>query len=310
MAGVSQLGYLGLGVSNVTEWERFATEVLGAQVSERSADGTLFLRMDERFYRIAIHPTGKDDVEYLGWEAKDEETLHEIADRVRACGVQVFEGKPEDAASRRVAGLIRFSDPNGVANEVYYGPLVRFDIPFHSPRPISGFVTGQQGIGHVFLRVVDLVDLEESIRFYRDALGMKISDYVQLVSGDPRRRAVFFHCNPRHHSLAIAALPQPSRRLGHFMLQVMTIDDVGITYYLAQDRGVPIAATLGRHTNDHMVSFYMTTPSGFEVEYGYGAREVDDAIWQVTMHEAASSWGHRRQQVAPPATPSQVTTAR
>ena len=27
-------------------------------------------------------------------------------------------------------------------------------------------------------------------------------------------------------------------------------------------------STLGRHSNDQMVSFYMSTPSGFEVEYG------------------------------------------
>jgi hypothetical protein len=42
-----------------------------------------------------------------------------------------------------------------------------------------------------------------------------------------------------------------------------------------------------------MVSFYMRTPSGFEVEYGYGARTIDDSIWKVERHEAPSIWGHR-----------------
>ena len=296
MAGISQLGYLGIGVSNMEEWEQFATDILGMQVSGRGADGSLFLRMDENHYRLAVHPTGKDDVAYLGWEVKDDETLREVADQVRAFGIDVTEGTQEEADARRVADLVTFTDPNGVANEVYYGPVVRFNDPFHSPRPISGFVTGEQGLGHAFLTVTDL---DESVRFYREALGMKISDYIYLSAGGSRRKAVFFHCNPRHHTMAIVAAPQAPKRLGHFMLQLGSIDDVGMTYYLVQDRGVPISSTLGRHTNDHMVSFYMKTPSGFDVEYGYGAREVNDATWQVATHEAASSWGHRRQQPAP-----------
>jgi extradiol dioxygenase len=48
---------------------------------------------------------------------------------------------------------------------------------------------------------------------------------------------------------------------------------------------VPIARGLGRHTNDHMVPFHLRTPSGFEVEYGWG--------WQVQHHTQGSIWGHR-----------------
>jgi len=42
-----------------------------------------------------------------------------------------------------------------------------------------------------------------------------------------------------------------------------------------------------------MVSFYLRTPSGFNVEYGWGAREVDDSTWQVQVHTAGSIWGHQ-----------------
>jgi hypothetical protein len=48
-----------------------------------------------------------------------------------------------------------------------------------------------------------------------------------------------------------------------------------------------------------MFSFYMRGPSGFEVEYGWGAREVDDAVWQVARYDVPSLWGHR-----PPASAS------
>ena len=104
----------------------------------------------------------------------------------------------------------------------------------------------------------------------------------------------FFHCNARHHSVAMLEVPQAPKRLHHFMLQVKDFDDVGSTYDLCNDGGAPVELTLGRHTNDEMVSFYMGTPSGFWVEYGWGAREVDDATWNVELHTTGSSWGHRK----------------
>jgi 2,3-dihydroxybiphenyl 1,2-dioxygenase len=137
-------------------------------------------------------------------------------------------------------------------------------------------------------------DFDRSLRFYRDVLGLRISDFVRFTPAPQvQLNIVFFHCNPRHHSLAFATLPQASKRLHHFMLQVNALDDVGSTYYLCQDHNVPIVMSLGKHTNDHMVSFYLRTPSGFAVEYGWGAREVDDCSWQVQVHTSGSIWGHR-----------------
>ncbi len=69
-------------------------------------------------------------------------------------------------------------------------------------------------------------------------------------------RVVFFHCNPRHHTIAFAQMPRASKRLHHFMLQLRSLDEVGATYDLCQTREVPIAMKLGKNTNDHMVSFY------------------------------------------------------
>ena len=52
MAGVTQLGYLGINVSDLDAWEQFATDVLGLQVSGRDTDGSLFLKMDEYHHRF------------------------------------------------------------------------------------------------------------------------------------------------------------------------------------------------------------------------------------------------------------------
>jgi 3,4-dihydroxy-9,10-secoandrosta-1,3,5(10)-triene-9,17-dione 4,5-dioxygenase len=53
--------------------------------------------------------------------------------------------------------------------------------------------------------------------------------------------------------------------------------------------------TLGRHTNDHMVSFYCSTPDGYSVEIGCGGLAVTDDEHETTYEiTKASVWGHRR----------------
>ena len=78
------------------------------------------------------------------------------------------------------------------------------------------------------------------------------------------------------------------------MLELQSLDDVGIAYDLCQKEGIPLTITLGKHSNDFMVSFYVETPSGFALEYGWGAREIDDATWEVTSYDRGDVWGHQR----------------
>lgn len=286
MASVTQLGYVGISASDMDAWEKYGTETLGLQISGKDEDGTLYLRMDEYQYRFAIHPNGDDDVAYVGWQASSQQQLYEIAEQLKAGGVSVTQADREEAKARRVEGLIKFQDPDGVNTEVFFGPPISFDDPFNSPRPISGFVTGDLGLGHVVMYVEDR---ERSVSFYRDLLGLKISDFIRSLT--------FFHCNPRHHSLALIEAKAP-KHLNHFMIQLGSLNDVGATYDMVQDSEITITRGLGRHTNDHMTSFYMKSPSGFDVEWGWGAREVDDATWQVQRHEKGSIWGHKPVAVA------------
>ena len=46
------------------------------------------------------------------------------------------------------------------------------------------------------------------------------------------------------------------------------------------------------HPNDRMFSFYARTPSGFDVEFGWGGRKIDDATWKVDRYDRMSVWGH------------------
>ena len=287
---VTQLGYLGLAASDLGAWEAFARDILGLQTVRE--DGVLYLRMDEHQYRFAIQAGAQDDLAYVGWEVADEPALQELVARLEQAGVAVERAGRAQARSRKVEALATLRDPSGVATEIFYGPLINAREPFVPMRAISGFEAGRLGLGHF---VIAVSDFERSLAFYRDLLGMKTSDLVEFTmrGAGAQAKLAFMHCNPRHHSLAFGAVPAPKRLL-HFMLQARALDDVGATLALCEERGVPLTTTLGRHTNDRMVSFYMRSPSGFEVEYGWGAIEIDDAAWQVQTHRAPSIWGHKR----------------
>lgn len=287
---ITQLGYLGINVGDLDRWEVFARDILGLQAARE--DGVLYLRMDERQYRFALHAGPQDDLAYVGWEVAGEPALAAMIERVGKSGVAVERASHAQAQARKVEALATLRDPSGIATELFYGPLINLREPFVPTRAISGFDAGGLGLGHI---VVAVSDFERSLVFYRDLLGMRTSDLIEFTmrSTGARAKLAFMHCNPRHHSLAFGAVLAPKRLL-HFMVQARSLDDVGATLALCEDRGVPLAASLGRHTNDRMVSFYMRSPSGFEIEYGWGAIEIDDATWQVQTHRSPSLWGHKR----------------
>jgi 2,3-dihydroxybiphenyl 1,2-dioxygenase len=293
MASVSQLGYLGFKASNLDEWESFGTQILGIESVGRNENGALMFRMDEYQYRFMFEQGAKDDLDLIGWQVEDERALGTVAEQLTAAGIEVQCGSAAEAEARRVVELIKFNDPSGIASEAFYGPLTRIDTAFKPARAISGFVASGMGLGHITMGVDNM---EQSLQFYRDVLEMRLSDWVQpQPERDVKSRfnIAFLHCNQRHHSIAFWEARMP-KRLHHFMLQLKSLDDVGTTFDLCQQRGVPLELTLGRHTNDRMLSFYVRTPSGFSVEYGWGARTVDDRDWLVQLHRTGSIWGHHR----------------
>lgn len=288
---VTQLGYLGLNVRDPGAWEKFATGFLGLQVwPDRGEDGTLYLRMDERHHRYMLTPSDEDSVFGTGWEVPNAQALSETVARLKAGGIKVTPGTPEEARKRRVWELVKFDDPTGLKGELYYGAHID-QRPFTPGRAVSGFVTGACGMGHLVVGVEKTAPL---VAFYRDMLGFRLTDYI--VWAEQNANVTFMHCNPRHHSIAFAEGPDiPAGVLNHFMVEARSLDDVGRAYDLADEMGLEVIQYLGKHSNDHATSFYVVNPSGFGVEYGWGGLQItDESAWTIQHHTAVSLWGHKR----------------
>jgi hypothetical protein len=64
-----------------------------------------------------------------------------------------------------------------------------------SPGRFAGFESSNLGLGHIVLAVDDY---DASLRFYRDGLGLRVSDYIDLdMGGSEATRVAFFHCGRR-----------------------------------------------------------------------------------------------------------------
>lgn len=276
---IAALGYVGIEATEPQAWADFGPNILGLAVSPESSDGTVLLRTDQRSYRLAVHQGEANRLAYVGWEVPSGAALEDAYRELENAGVEPRGGSAAECEARHVRGLVHCVDPAGNALELFYGQRTVCET-FQPARPISGFVTGDLGLGHV---VFSVPNLEAAQAFYANVLGFRISDLFL-------NRLVFFHCNPRHHSLALGQLGNPG--LSHIMLEVQSIDDVGTTYDLCREKGVPISRALGRHSNDWMFSFYMEGPSGFDIEYGWNGRLVDDSTWTVQQIDRASLWGH------------------
>ena len=288
---ISALGYVGVGSPRAKEWERFGPDVLGTPLWTEAPDEGVYLRIDERAYRIAVHRSERDELQYVGWEAASPTALEEATADLERAGIEVEAGSAEDCRRRAVEGLIAFRDPWGVRHELFYGQ--RSLMSFRPTRDISGFVTDALGMGHLVLAVPDL---QAAMRFLVDTLGFRVSDFIDVPFP-----LAFFHCNPRHHSIAVGQIG-PVVGLHHVMLEVKDLNDVGTTYDLCRAMGLQISMDLGRHSNDRMLSFYVRTPGGFEIEYGWGGLLIDDSVWQVTRLPKPSFWGHGLMNPNPPTT--------
>jgi len=131
--------------------------------------------------------------------------------------------------------------------------------------------------------IVAADDGQATFDFYTDVLG--------FVERNTMRTVWFLGCNPRHHTFGIATRPGPGALL-HFMIEAATLDDVGLALDRAQQLNIPMMNSLGKHTNDHMVSFYVYSPELYAVEFGWNGHRVEheEPTYEITH---GAFWGHK-----------------
>jgi 3,4-dihydroxy-9,10-secoandrosta-1,3,5(10)-triene-9,17-dione 4,5-dioxygenase len=294
---ISSLGYLRIESADVAAWREFGVKVLGLTEGRGPSGGeagALYLRMDDFPARLVIVPGERERLLASGWEVSGPPALAAVARALADAGVAVKPGTPDELASRRVGSMLCLDDPAGNSLEIFSGAALEHR-PSVSPFG-NRFVTGAMGMGHVVLPVPP--GSSAALDFYTEVLGFRLRDSMRMpaeffggAATDPPVWFRFLGCNPRHHSLALAPMPAEAG-IVHLMTEVASLDDVGRALDRCGKRGALVSTTLGRHAHDLMVSFYVRTPGGFDIEYGTDGQLVDDATWISRETTAVSLWGH------------------
>ena len=286
MSGITELGYIGLSVSDLGEWKRFATEVVGMEWLETETADLAFLRMDAWHHRIALQTGPADDLAYVGWRVADAEALDAVAATLRDNGIGYRIGSEEEADARHVMGLIKTRSPGGIETEIFWGPQVDTHLPFHPGRRMYGrFRTGEAGLGHI---AIHEPDAEAAFRFYR-LLGFKgHRQYKLRLPNGMVAKPFFLYCNARQHSLQFDLGPMP-RAINHLAIEYTDLNDVGYANDLVRKRGIDVALDIGKHANDEAVSFYAANPSKWLWELSWGCRRApvqdEHYVWDLYGHQ-------------------------
>lgn len=289
---IKSMGYVRVASTDLDQWRHFGSKVLGLAGGRGPNPENLYFRIDEVSARLVVFPSDVNRLEATGWEVADHLALQQAREHLQEAGVAFDEGAPEELAERRVQELVRFQDPWDNVFELFHG-ITYESQPVVTPYAAK-FVTADQGMGHIVVPVTDDV---EALRFYTEVLGFRLRDSMSMpgefVGKEPGSKVWlrFLGVNPRHHSLAFLPMPNPSRCV-HIMLEVERLDDVGRALERVKKHKAPLSATLGRHMNDEMVSFYVRSPGGFDVEFGTEGLQVDDSRWVARESTAVSYWGH------------------
>jgi catechol 2,3-dioxygenase-like lactoylglutathione lyase family enzyme len=291
------------GVTAVHSLHRFAFSVpdLDKAVDFYQAFGLDVRRAGERIDLYTFgHPhrwgsvyrgNGPKRIEYLSFAAYPND-FDTIVKHLRELNVPTAE-------AHRLADEegVWLKDPEGIAIQLVAAekcsPCEKQAARSAASVPGKGAAPSRSQLGPVHPRRLSHVllfssDVHRSVRFYRDSLGLRLSDHSADV-------IAFMHGAHAsdHHMLAFAKSDGPG--LHHSSWDVATIDDVGLGMQQMIDRGYPDGWGVGRHVIGSNYFRYVMDPWGSFAEYSYDIDFIPaDVDWPAADHALADSfyvWG-------------------
>jgi 3,4-dihydroxy-9,10-secoandrosta-1,3,5(10)-triene-9,17-dione 4,5-dioxygenase len=276
---IDELAYVVIEGADLDAWSGFGEQLLGFEVKRRGS--ALTMKMDSRPCRYILQEREGSTHPTLGWQTADVATFKAIEGRLKDLAISTSPLAEADLQIRQAKGGLRFVCRNDITHEVAYG--LRDGAPYHPAGDVTGFVTGFGGLGHTAWMVPDVAAMDQLML---GAFGMTLREDIST----PKMRGHFYGCNPRHHSLA--AFGDQPLHLEHVMAEMKELDDVGRAMDRCEVLGYKLLQPLGRHRTDHMVSFYVGTPSGFGMEIGFNGVLCDDDWVEQREGRRRRAWGH------------------
>ncbi|MDP3172992.1 MAG: VOC family protein [Phenylobacterium sp.] len=258
MAIVEKLGYVTLGVNDLDKATEFYTRV-GRLAEVERTDRTVFLTAGRDHHWLRLEKADVEGVQRVGYDVGSHENLLKAIEVLKAWNI------PYDDRVRpnedRVEHSIVFNDPGGMNIDLFYGMQQLAAAPDNHGVNIKKILHAGW----------NSPNFEETVRFWIDGLGFKISDQIEDAS-------YFMRCGDRfHHSLLLIAGKGDKPQFNHLAFLVDSIDDV----MLVRNNGLRAGATLRsdvlKHTPSGSIAVYFRdAPRGFDFEYCFEHAQLDD----------------------------------
>jgi len=256
MINLHDIRYCRVGVSNLDEATRFATEILGLDVAYRER-GSVYFKSDSRDHTL-VYFEGNPQDHTVAFEATSKAQLEEAANLLEASKMDVFYGTRDECEARHIDSMVKFKDPTGTSIELVYKPH-HSGVRYHGRRD-----AGISGFSHIGLCTTDARRDEQ---FWTTLFSARVSDWI----GD----AALLRIDEVHHKIAL--FPTTRAGIQHINHQVESVDDLMRSWYFLKEKGVRIVFGPGRHPTSGARFLYFEGPDGLVYEYSTGVRSITKA---------------------------------
>ena len=276
MSRVTEIRYVGYGVTDVEAEKRYYSEVFGLE-PVASDDGMAWFKTpgDDEHHVVRLRQAEENRVDVIALATESRADVDALRDKVAAAGGKIVH-EPRELTTPGGGYGFRFFTPDGMQLEI------SADVARGTSRELARWEGLPLKISHIVLHSPDHHAL---VAFFTEVLGFKVSDWL----GD---FMCFLRCNSAHHRIAI--LPGPPC-LNHVAYDMLSIDDMMRGALRLKQRGHPIGWGPGRHTAGNNTFSYFVTPGGFVTEYTSELEEVDFETHQPVVHVPAplvmDQWG-------------------
>lgn len=252
----------------------FYTQVWGLRVVEAD-DGASWLRgTGANHHVLALEHADRNGLGCICFAVATPQEVDDAARALEARGLPLLEGP--GPSSRPGGGYaVRFCDPEG--------RVVELSAEMAAVAPLTMDEASPIGVTHI---VLNTVDLDRAVAFYRDVLGMRVSDWSE-------HQMAFLRCNSYHHSIAFNQAPWAS--VNHVAYEMPSVDHFMRGIGRLRHHGRTPLWGPGRHGPGNNTFSYFADPARLVCEYTSDVQQIVEAdwlprVWQ-RVPELADLWG-------------------
>jgi catechol-2,3-dioxygenase len=258
---VFQLGYVGLGCTDLERTTAHYQSILGLSETAKGHDKETYLSIGYEHHNVILKKTEQKSLLSLGYQLKPNIEIANFVKELRDLGL-----RPETKSDSQpgIASLIEV--------EAVPGHVLQFYSHIDSPAP--GFKEGGVAplrLGHV---AVISPEADKLRRFYEDFLGFWYTDEFEGI-------ATFLTCNRDHHVINLVHVPES--RVHHVAFQLKDSAAHPSACDKLTHAGTPTLWGPSRHTAGHNLASYHYDPERVLVEL---YTEMDVFIPELGMCEA------------------------